>query len=98
MFVIHLPRTFRVGDTADCRINAKPARVTWREIDTPVIEPGDARTILSRDREDDLVTFHGADDNGTYKHSVEIHAGIEGHTWVGPDGPYHIAKPFSETE
>jgi hypothetical protein len=28
MFVLTLPKTVKVGDTVDCRINAKPARVT----------------------------------------------------------------------
>jgi hypothetical protein len=46
MFVIHLPTTVRIGDTHDCRINQKPARVTWRDAETLVIEPGDARRIV----------------------------------------------------
>lgn len=47
MFMISMPAAFKVGDTADCRINGKPARLTWRDEDTLVIEPGDARKIFS---------------------------------------------------
>lgn len=41
MFMISMRRTFKVGATADCRINGKPERLTWRDEDTLVIEPGD---------------------------------------------------------
>jgi hypothetical protein len=46
MFMIHLPIAVGVGDTADVRINGEPARVTWRDEETLVIEPDDARSIL----------------------------------------------------
>jgi hypothetical protein len=46
MFVISLPPSVRVGNTVDCRINKKPAHVTWREAQTLVIEPDDARRIV----------------------------------------------------
>ena len=36
MFALNIPSTF--GDTIDCRINAKPKRVTWRDEHTLVIE------------------------------------------------------------
>ena len=42
MFMISMPRTFRVGDTADCRINGNPRHLTWLDEDTLVIEPGDS--------------------------------------------------------
>jgi hypothetical protein len=29
MFFISLPHTIKIGDTVDCRINRKPAKVTW---------------------------------------------------------------------
>jgi hypothetical protein len=48
MFVIHLANSVRVGDTVDCRINRKSARVTWRDVETLVIEPGDARKIVCK--------------------------------------------------
>ena len=47
MFFISFPTSFNVGDTADCRINKEPARVTWRDADHLVIEPDDARAILA---------------------------------------------------
>jgi hypothetical protein len=50
MFMIHMPKSFKVGDTADCRINKIPQRLTWRDEDTIVIEPDDARTIVTRPR------------------------------------------------
>ena len=34
MFFISLPKQFKIGDTVDCRINLRPARVTWRDADT----------------------------------------------------------------
>jgi hypothetical protein len=46
MFFISKPETFTVGDTADCRINGKPERVTWKDKGTLIIEPGDARRIV----------------------------------------------------
>jgi hypothetical protein len=46
MFVIHFPTTFPVGDTVDCRINGKAERVTYRDENTLVIEPDDARKIM----------------------------------------------------
>ena len=46
MFFIGLPN-IRIGDTINCRINHVPAQVTWREADTLVIEPDDARIIIT---------------------------------------------------
>ncbi len=57
MFTIAMPTEFKVGDTSDCRINGEAKRLTWRDNDTLVIEPGDARPILSLDREDDMIHF-----------------------------------------
>jgi hypothetical protein len=63
MFVICLPKTFKIGDTAEVRINLEPARVTYRDKDTLVIEPEDARAILmvSTNPGADLVNFACAD-------------------------------------
>lgn len=47
MFFISLPKQFKIGDTVDCRINLRPARVTWRDADTLVIEPADPRAIIT---------------------------------------------------
>ena len=57
MFVIHMPKSFRVGDTKDCRINGEPKQVTWRDEDTLVIDPDDARAIVSRFTEGDSTCF-----------------------------------------
>jgi hypothetical protein len=61
MFMMTMPKTFKVGDNADCRINAEPARITWRDPHILVIEPDDARTIMAVDRESDLITFFCGD-------------------------------------
>lgn len=45
MFVITMPPTFKIGDTADACINGEQKRLTWRDTDTLVIEPDDVRTI-----------------------------------------------------
>lgn len=45
MFVIFVPRTHKVGDTMDVRINMKPARLTWESPDTLVINGTDRRVI-----------------------------------------------------
>jgi hypothetical protein len=43
MLVIYFPTTFKIGDTADRNnINGEPARVTYEDKDTLVIEPGAA--------------------------------------------------------
>jgi hypothetical protein len=57
MFIIHMPLDFKVGDTRDCRINREPARVTWRDQHTLVIEPDDARQIFSAEANDGLHCF-----------------------------------------
>jgi hypothetical protein len=66
--VFYFDATFKVGDTADFRINRKPARVTWRDLNTLVIEPGDARRIVAIDRGDDLISFACTDADGTAPH------------------------------
>ena len=57
MFMINTPKTFKVGDTIDCRINDAPQRLTWRDENTLIIEPDDARTIVTRVTEGDLICF-----------------------------------------
>jgi hypothetical protein len=64
MFAIHLSNNVGIGDTVDCRINAEPARVTWRDAQTLVIEPGDARRILRIAAEGDLNLFICTDADG----------------------------------
>jgi hypothetical protein len=57
MFTTCMPVTFKVGDTADCKINGWPQRLTWRDAKTLVIEPDDARTILDQWTDGELVHF-----------------------------------------
>jgi hypothetical protein len=64
-FLITMPKSFKVGDTAPCRINHQPAQITWRDKDTLVIEPGDARRIVYHRRSGDLQDFTCADADGT---------------------------------
>jgi hypothetical protein len=64
MFVIHMPVNFKVGDTAGCRINGEPSSVTWRDKDTLVIEPDDARTIELQVVENGLRCFICSDADG----------------------------------
>jgi hypothetical protein len=43
MIVIYFPTTIKVGDTVDRNnISGEPARVTYEDKDSPVIEPGEA--------------------------------------------------------
>ena len=46
MFLLSLPLSVKVGDTVDCTINGQPKQVTWRDTETLVIEPDDARTVI----------------------------------------------------
>jgi hypothetical protein len=64
MFIIHLPTSVHLGDTVDVQINGEPARVTYRNTQTLVIEPDDARHIVAIKREPDLNTFICADQDG----------------------------------
>jgi hypothetical protein len=45
MFTIFIRRTCRIGDTVDVRINMKPARVTWADDRTLVVNGTDRRVI-----------------------------------------------------
>ena len=73
MFYIPLPRPFKIGDTADCRINKKPARVTWRDADHLVIEPGDVRVIMAVDKDDERIHFV-CGDAGTTARNYQVDA------------------------
>ena len=46
MFIISMPANFQIGDTHPCRINRTPAKVTYRDAEHLVIEPGDVRAVL----------------------------------------------------
>ena len=70
MFMINMPRDFKVGETLDCRINGKTAQVTWRSQHTLVIEPGDARQIFHTSVDDELRCFM-CGDPGAEKATIE---------------------------
>jgi hypothetical protein len=61
LFVLNMPLTFKVGDTADCLINKAPACVTWRDNHTLVIEPEDARQIFHVETDDKMHCFFCGD-------------------------------------
>jgi hypothetical protein len=55
MFVLSLPRTVKIGDTVDCKINGKAKTVTYRDAKTLVV--GDARSIIQISEGDNVRTF-----------------------------------------
>jgi hypothetical protein len=57
MFMMQTPKTFKIGESIDCKINGEPSRMTWKDADTLVIEPGDERAILSTRIDGDLRVF-----------------------------------------
>lgn len=65
MFIMHMPKSFKVGDTEACRINGEPAQLTWRSPDTLVIGDNDARSIVKTHIEDGLRCFICGDADGT---------------------------------
>jgi hypothetical protein len=56
-----MPLNFKIGATADCKINGEPARVTWRNQHTLVIEPDDARQIFHIETDDQERCFFCGD-------------------------------------
>jgi hypothetical protein len=70
MFVMHMPESFKIGDTTDCVINGETAQLTWLGPDIMVIGEDDARYIIKTHLENGLrVFFCGDADNSQY--SVE---------------------------
>jgi hypothetical protein len=65
MFILTLPKTVKVGDTAECHINMKSAKVFFRDDNHLVIIPGDVREIVSREVAGDLVTYFCSDADGS---------------------------------
>ena len=65
MFFLSLPTSVKIGDTVDCKINGAPRKVTWRNAETLVIEPDDARRIVMIDQVgDNLRSFVCSDADG----------------------------------
>jgi hypothetical protein len=78
MFFISMPRSFKIGDTADCRINHEPARITWRDTGYLGIKPDDVRPIVGIAKGDDLISFSCGDAGTThenYKSEMEPNGG-----------------------
>lgn len=72
MFFMTTPKTFRVGDTVDVKINFAAKRLTWRDARTLVIEPDDDRVILHTTIEDNVRVFACTDrDASADEYSVE---------------------------
>ena len=71
MFLMHTPKTFRVGDSQDCRINGEAARITWKNAKTLVIEPGDERAILHTLIDGELRVFFCSSDKRSEGYNVE---------------------------
>jgi hypothetical protein len=65
MFIMHMPENFKIGDSADCRINNEPTRLTWRDEKTLVIGDNDARTIVTTHIENNLRCFVCGDADDT---------------------------------
>jgi hypothetical protein len=57
MFIMHMPESFKVGDTAACRINGEPAQLTWLSPDTLIIGAADFRQIVKTHVENGLRCF-----------------------------------------
>ena len=43
--ILHMPTSFHIGDTANCLVNGKATKVTWRDAKTLVLNGSDARVI-----------------------------------------------------
>jgi hypothetical protein len=61
MFIFNMPVSFKVGDSADCRINGELKQVTWRDDKTLVIEPDDPRAIITVNNDGELNCFFCGD-------------------------------------
>jgi hypothetical protein len=67
MFIMHMPESFKVGDTATCVVDGEATQLTWRGPDTLVIGAADTRPILAMHVEPGLRTFVCGDaDNSQY--------------------------------
>jgi hypothetical protein len=76
MFMLHMRNTFKVGDSANCKINGEPARVTWRDANHLVIEPNDVRPIVSCTDDGKLICFMCGDATETAAdYQRDVHAG-----------------------
>ena len=63
--VMHMPESFKVGDTALCRMNGVAELLTWRDQDTLVIGRFDARHIVKTHIENGVRCFICGDANNS---------------------------------
>jgi len=85
MFVMQMPETFKLGDSAICKVNGKLAALTWRSPDTLVIGATDARHIVRTHVEDGLRVFFCGDADGT-EYGVEDLPGEGFIVFAKPEG------------
>lgn len=52
-----MSRAQKIGDTVECHVDGEFKRVTWRDENTLVIEPDDARAIILKIIGGDLIHF-----------------------------------------
>jgi hypothetical protein len=81
MFMLSMPLDFKVGETADCKINNEPKRVTWRDEHTLVIEPDDTRQI-----------FHIATDGELRRFMCGDAGAKQASIWHGPGGGVVVSQ------
>ena len=77
MFILHVPKFHKVGDTMDCHVNGDPVRVTWRDEKTLRIEPDDVRPIIRQQLDGDLICFICAD-AGMSEEEFEVFSAPDG--------------------
>ena len=78
MFIMTMPDTFKVGDTADVRINGETKQLTWRDTRTLVIEPNDHRAIhlIESSVDTELRTFFCTDAAQCMRRSSDAEANL----------------------
>jgi hypothetical protein len=84
MFIMHLPSSFKIGETADVTINGRTQRLTWTDVHTLTIEPNDRRRILTKEDDGELITFVCSDS--------------EKDTTVKRSGPFGAVISFDDPE
>jgi len=85
MFVMQMPESFKLGDTAICKVNGKPTALTWRSPQTLVIGTTDARHIVRTHIEDGMRVLICGDADGT-EYGVEEVPGEGFIVFAKPEG------------
>jgi hypothetical protein len=81
MFLISMPLDFKVGGTAQVRINKKPATLFWRDANTLVVNGADSRRVLHSFVQDERRHFSCTDSDG-WPSDVEVHTDALGNVTV----------------